>query len=223
MGKGFFIGIEGLDYAGKDTQALKIRKWLRGLGYKVGFSNEPNDSELSGSPLGYTIRKMLRGEMVKPGDLFELQRMYVLDRGQDIFCFIKPVLDNGDIYMIIRYGFSTIAYGMLSGNPPERFIQLHKDVIGPSLIWPDLTVLLDVSGEESARRLAKAKGRPEFFEQKKDGLEKVRQNYLQLTKNSEFSSSMVVVNGERPEEEIFAEIQKIILPKLPTPKLPFRQ
>lgn len=221
MGKGLLISFEGIDYAGKDTQAEKTRNWLGDLGYLVGYSNEPNDNEFGGSPLGHTIRKMLQGKIAKPEDLFEFQRMYVLDRGQDIFCFIRPVLDNGDVYVIIRYGFSTIAYGMLSGNPPEKFIQLHKDVLGPSLIWPDVTVLIDISGEESARRLAKAKNKPEFFEQKREGLEKVRQSYLQLAKHPEFSKSIVVVNGERSVEEIFEDIKKIIFPKLPPKKLPF--
>ena len=213
MKKGMFIALEGIDYAGKDSQALKLVEWLKKMGHQVGFSNEPNDNALNGSPLGHTIRKMLKGEMEKP-EPFEFQRMYLLDRGQDIFCFIKPVIDKGGVYVIIRYGFSTIAYGTLSGKPAEAFIQLHREVLGTSLIWPDMTFLIDISGKESARRMATAKNNPEFFE-KKDKLEKVRQAYLTLAKNPEFNNSIYVVNGEQNEDKVFEDIKKIVFYKLP--------
>ena len=112
-------------------------------------------------------------------------------------------------------------YGMLNGDPAGKFIQMHKDILGPLLRWPDLTIFLDISGEESARRLAKAKKQPELFE-KTEIQEKIRQNYLQLAKNPEFGNSVVVINGERPEEEVFEHIKKIVLPNLPSPKLPFQ-
>lgn len=220
MRKGLFVAFEGIDYSGKDTQAAQILIWLSSLGYAFDNSNEPNDSEVRGSLLGHAIRLMLRGKMGKPEDLFEFQRMYVLDRGQDIFCLIKPVLDRGEIYVINRFGLSTIAYGMLLGEPPEKFIQLHKDVIGPSLIWPDITILLDISGEEAMRRLGKTSKEPEFFE-KKEKLERIRQNYLSLVNHPEFKGSIMVVNGERNKEEVFENIQKIILPRLPHPELHF--
>jgi dTMP kinase len=208
MNKGLFLGFEGIDYSGKDTQAIKTVLWLRKLGYFVDYSNEPDDK----NPLGHSIKQVLQKERKKP-DYF--QRLYILERGQHLFSFILPQLERGNIYVTIRYGHSTIAYGMLDGSPAEKFIQMHEDVLGPMLIWPDITFLIDVSGEEAARRLVEAKNKPELFE-KKETLEKVRQNYLSLARHPYFKDHpIVVVNGERPEEEIFEDIKNIILPKLP--------
>ncbi len=211
--KGLFIAFEGIDYSGKDTQAEKTINWLRRLGYSVNWSNEPNDDEYAGSPFGHAIRKMLRGKMEKPDDPFEFQRMYVLDRAQDVFCFIRPALDRGDVYIIVRYGLSTIAYGMISGEPPEKFIQLHKDILGPSLIWPDVIILIDISAEEAMRRLGRTKNDPQFFK-KKEKIEKVRQNYLSLVNHPEFQNHpIIIVNGEQSEDGVFESIKEILIPK----------
>lgn len=211
--EGFLIALEGIDYAGKDTQAPKIKKWLKDLGYVVRIIHEPSKT----SPIGRKIRKILEGKKPKPDNFFDFQGMYVEDRKRDIEKLIIPALKRGEICLIIRYGFSTIAYGTVtSGAPPEKFIKMHHEIIGSSLIWPDLTLLIDISGEESARRMAEAKKNPELFE-KKDKLEKIRQVYLGLVNHPEFKGRIVVVNGRKPKEAIFEEIKKVILSKIPLP------
>ncbi len=153
--------------------------------------------------------------MKRPDDSFEFQRMYVLDRAQDIFCFIEPFLQKGPdhVYIIVRYAHSTINYGMLSGKPAEEFIKLHEDIIGPYMIWPDITIFIDISAEEAIRRMTVDGEVPQFFE-KEDKLKKIRQNYLQLAQHPKFKDSIVVVNGEQSEDEVFEDIKKILLPKL---------
>ena len=162
---------------------------------------------------------MLRREIPVPSDSFEFQRMYVLDRAQDIFCFIAPALSRGHIYLIERYALSTIAYGMLSGHSAEVFIGLHSRVIGSSMIWPDLTILLDVSGREAARRIAVSRGKPEYFE-RADKLERVRANYLAIAKRPAFEDGVAVINGERSEDEVFSDVQARVAAFLQVPLLP---
>lgn len=110
--RGLFVAFEGIDGAGKFTQIHRVMDWLEGLNYPVGWSSEPNDSL---SPMGKHIRSVLKRKIDGPKDPVEFQRMYVLDRGQDTFCFIGPFLAEGGIYLIERHGLSTVAYGMLSG------------------------------------------------------------------------------------------------------------
>jgi dTMP kinase len=227
--RGFFIAFEGIDGTGKETQLLKTREWLERM-YPdrfVAWSSEPNDQS---SPIGQTIRKILQHNetfsalrtRVKENPI-ELQRMYVVDRAQDIFCFIEPVIRSGGIYLIERYGFSTIAYGMLSGEPAETFIELHKQVLGPSLVWPDLTVLIDISAETAVQRIKKRIDDKKLFDgveraeelfEKQEMLERVRANYLSLVHHSEFKDNIAVVSGEQSKEKVFEDIKLIIEQRL---------
>lgn len=215
------IAFEGPDYAGKNTQTLRTKTWLEGLyNYEVPFISEPNDDELGGSHLGRTIRKMLKGEIERPSDPFEFQRLYVLQRGEDIACFIRPFFQKRlkrklpAIHLMDRYVASTITYGMLSGRPAEDFIRLHKEVIGPQMIWPDLTIFLDVPAEESIRRIAAAHSEPEHFD-KVELLTKVRENHLAISSMDPFAGHFAVVNGDQSEDAVFEEVKAAILPLLP--------
>jgi|SRR3989338_2840522 len=148
--KGLLISFEGIDGAGKRTQVIKTKEWLEELGEKVVWSSEPND--VSGV-FGTQIRKILKHELSGPEDPIEFQRIYILDRAQDIFFFIKPALNEGKIYLMERFALSTIAYGMLSGKSADFFIEMHKQILGPSMIWPHLTILLDLPAKVAMERL----------------------------------------------------------------------
>lgn len=214
------IAFEGPDSAGKWTQMHKVRDWLQVLtNYEVPFSSEPSDDPDSGTPLGKTIRKMLKGELPRPKDPFEFQRLYVLNRGELIVSFMRPRFEERAqrgipcIYLKERYAMSTVAYGMLSGRPPEDFIRLHEEVIGSHMIWPDITILLDLPAREAIRRIAKAREEPEHFE-KIGTLAKVRDNYHIAKSIGPFNGKVAVVDGNRSEEEVFASVKAAIEPLL---------
>ncbi len=211
---GLLIAFEGIDGAGKFTQLSKTKAWLNSLGFQVASSSEPNDED---SPIGKTIRKMLQHDEPMPEDPVEFQRMYTIDRAQDIFARINPFIRYGGVYLIERFAFSNIAYGMLSGKSARFFIKLHKSVIGPSMLWPHLTILVDVSGKEGAKRRAETTGRLEYYE-RADILEKVRKNFLKITRLPEFAPRIVVVDGEREPETVFEDVKNAIERILPTRK-----
>lgn len=198
------IAFEGIDGSGKFTQLMRTRMWLASHHIPAQCSAEPNDS----SPMGKYIRSVLKGEIPRPEDPVEFQRMYVIDRAQDVFCFIRPALQRGEVYLIERYAFSTIAYGMLS-HPMELFFELHASVLGKAMLWPDLTVLLDVPGKMGANRRWKLPEKPQFFE-KAELLEKVRQNYLQIARNSAFKNSIAVIDGAGSEEDVFRNVKSVL-------------
>lgn len=205
--RGFFIAFEGIDGCGKFTQLHKTRVWLEQLKFLTTWSREPNDIS---SPVGKAIKEMLKGERFQPKDPFEFQRLYVLDRAQDLFVFIDPWLSRpNSIYLIERFAFSTIAYGMLSGKPAQVFIDLHEEIIGPRMLWPDLNIILDVSAKEAIERICFNRKKWEFFE-KQEMLEKVRQNYLSLADFPQFKDSTVVINSERSPYEVFEDVKTVV-------------
>lgn len=197
------ISFDTIDGAGKFTQLHRLRVALeqfRPVLPGVGFSSEPNDVS---SPTGQFIRRILT-KKEQPTEEFKSQRLFVLDRAQDIFCYIEPSLREGRFYLIERYAYSTIAYGMLSGLPAEHFIQLHYDIVGPRMLWPDLTVILDLPVDVALQRIQKRAielgiKADQFFE-KKDMLERVRVNYLELAQRSDIGAARVIDASGTPDE-----------------------
>ncbi len=200
-----FIVFEGIDRCGKRTQMELVQRWLLGRGFLVKTGREPNDET---SLVGRYIRRILKKEIPSPG-FHRLQRLFTLDRAQEIVCLIQPALDSGHFVLWERFAHSTLAYGMLDGDP-ERYLKLQYDVIGPFMVWPRLTLVFDISGEEAIRRMGDM-NQAELFE-KRETLECVRQNYLTLVGNWPTSGvgEMVVINALRPPQEVFEEVKAII-------------
>ncbi|MBI2609877.1 dTMP kinase [Candidatus Giovannonibacteria bacterium] len=203
-----FIAFEGIDKSGKEAQATMLKEFLREEGLEVVLFSEPNYQ----APLGNIIGSILRGETPMPEN-FELQRMYVLDRGENILVIVKPALERGAIVISDRNFLSTVAYGMLSGRPAEDYIKLHHDVLGAHLKVPDLTFYIDISSEECVRRMKKMEATPDFFERVSENQKKVRQNYLKLCQRKDLGE-IYIVNGERAREEVFNQIKEIVRSKL---------
>ncbi len=210
---GVFFTFEGIDYAGKDTQLQKVVDWLSNIKMsganiwkdRLAVGQEPTDF-----PIGKKIRDILEHREPAPHP-FELQRLFILDRAEDIICDIRPALDQGKIVLRSRYALSTLAYGMLSGCSPSIYIDLHKSILGQNMIWPTVTFLIDISAEESVKRLAKKMAAPQLFE-KKQTLEKVRENYLHLVSyHSHYPiGRIVLIDGMRSVDEIFVDIRNKI-------------
>jgi len=203
---GTFIAFEGIDGCGKQTQldkAIELSKALR----PVFWSSEPNET----TAIGKSIKMMLSGARQKPQDPVEFQRLYVIDRAQDIISLIKPRLEDPKaIFLIERFALSTIAYGMLSGKSADFFIHLHNEIIGSHMLWPDLTILIDLPAEEAIRRIAAGRDKSEAFE-KLEILRNVRLNYLSLVAHPQFRDKIAVIDGNRPKDEVFKNVKDTIL------------
>jgi len=204
---GELIAIEGIDKAGKHTQQGFISEWLVDRGYMVKIMSEPNDN----SPIGCHIRRILKREVPAP-ELFEMQRLFVLDRALDLVLHICPCLEEPNRGVLIeRFALSTLAYGMTEYSADE-LIDLHYSVIGSFMLWPDITYFLDVSAEEAMRRLKMQQGIPQFFE-KMYTLRKIRKNYLTLAKRNDIGE-VVVINGMQSKEDVFADIKQDLQARL---------
>ena len=143
-----FIVFEGIDRCGKRTQLELTQRWLLSRGCLVQTGSEPNDKI---SLMGIYIRRILKKELPSPG-FFGLQRLFTIDRAQDVVCLIQPALDSGHFVLWERFAHSTLAYGMLEGDA-ERYLKLQYNVMGSFMVWPQLTLLLDISAEEGVGRM----------------------------------------------------------------------
>ncbi|HUO75528.1 MAG TPA: dTMP kinase [Candidatus Paceibacterota bacterium] len=207
-----FIAFEGIDKCGKGTQSLKAVDFLRGVWGNVVFFREPNERD---NHTGRLIRRILQHELPAPAN-DALQRLFVIDRAEDTVCTVLPGLEHGRPVVADRFALSTIAYGALTGCA-DLFIAMHREVLGPWLRWPNLTVLMDIPAEVAMQRLARERGAPELFE-KLESLAKIRQAYLDIAASSRAwapDMRVEVINGDRPVDTVAAEIQMILAPYTP--------
>jgi len=138
--RGLLIAFEGLDQSGKQTQAEGLRDRLVEAGRRVELLSFPAYE----TPIGIEIRQALTGVRDWGADVMQL--LYIANR-YEAKPRIMDALEHGTILVCDRYIASSIAYGESQGLDASwlRDVQRH-------LPQPDLTFLLDIAPEVSARR-----------------------------------------------------------------------
>lgn len=149
MKPGRFIALEGGEGAGKSTQAHLLAEALRERGMKVVTTREPG-----GTPGAEAIRALLLdGE----GDGWNPRAealLFAAARSDHVEKLIRPALANGAWVISDRFLDSSRAYqGGGGGLSDEDIRELHR--IGSEGLLPDRTVLIEVSPEVAAERLAR--------------------------------------------------------------------
>jgi dTMP kinase len=146
--RGLFITLEGPEGGGKSTLAPLLAEHLRGRGHTVVTCAEPG-----GGPLGQAIRGLLLNpEHTHIAPRTELL-LFLAARAQLIQDTIAPALAAGQIVVSDRYSDSTLAYQAYAGGLPVQEVEAAIDFATGGL-WPDLTLLLDVSPEIGLARQA---------------------------------------------------------------------
>lgn len=149
MKPGRFIALEGGEGAGKSTQAHLLAEALRERGMKVVTTREPG-----GTPGAEAIRALLlHGE----GDGWNPRAealLFAAARSDHVEKLIRPALASGAWVISDRFLDSSRAYqGGGGGLSDEDIRELHR--IGSEGLLPDRTVLIEVSPEVAAERLAR--------------------------------------------------------------------
>ncbi len=170
MSRGKFIVFEGIDGSGKSTQMDLLRSHLESLGLKVYVTTEPSSREI-----GKLIRRILKNEVTVSEET--LAALFVADRLDHIQNQVDGMLqylDKGYCVLSDRYFWSSFAYHGLH-MPISQVVEMND--ICHEMLKPDLTVYLDLSAEESMRRILERNEQLEKFE-KLELLQKIRQNYF---------------------------------------------
>lgn len=153
MGRpGLLLTIEGIEGAGKSTQAARLGSALTALGMPVLATREPGG--------GGRVGEQLRTLLLDPSIWSELQLseifLYAAARAQHIEAVIAPALAAGQVVICDRYLDSTRAYQGYGRHRPLELIEaLHR--LPPLDLKPARTLLLDLPPEEGLRR-ARARG-----------------------------------------------------------------
>lgn len=172
---GRFLAFEGLDGSGKSTLIKGLESEFKSRGMKYVITREPGGTEL-----GTEIRQMLlrvKGDAPVPRSEALL---YQADRAQHVEKIIRPTLAQGSWVFSDRFAASSVAF-QAGGRSirPEEIEWLNR--FSTDGLEPDLYVLLDLSVEESARRMGVRGQEADRFEREaRDFHQKVREAYLNL-------------------------------------------
>ncbi len=131
MGRGVLIALEGVDGAGKTTQAVSLAATLARFGRRVLFTQEPTFG-----PAGRRLREYLAGAERHLSALEELA-LFQADRREHVENTIRPALRCGWVVITDRYYYSSAAYQGALGLDPE-VILAESETFAPR---PDLVVI----------------------------------------------------------------------------------
>ena len=160
---GLLIAFEGLDQSGKQTQAELLRDRLSSAGCSVRLLSFPDYATVIGAEIG----RALRGEREYSADVMQL--LYVANRYEWKGEIVRAK-DAGTILVCDRYLASSIAYGEAQGLDGAWLTEIQK-----YLPQPDITFLLDIAPDVSARRKTKDRDK---YERDLSLLSRVRESYL---------------------------------------------
>ena len=192
--KGLLIAFEGLDQSGKQTQAECLRDRLVDRQRLVRLLSFPAYD----TPIGEEIGRALRGEREYGPDVMQL--LYIANR-YEWKPQIELELSRGTILICDRYLASSIVYGEAFGLDATWLRETQK-----YLPQPDVTFLLDIAPDVSARRKTTDRDK---YERDLDLLGRVRESYLR-----QMTGRWVRLDADRARDlvaaDVFATIETLL-------------
>ncbi len=194
--RGRLLVLEGIDGAGKTTQANLLEARLREQGIPVLRAREPG-----GTPIGEKIRELLldvrRREMAPGTELF----LYMASRAQLVRDVVLPALRRGRTVLLDRYYYSTAAHqGAGGGVGIDEVLELAERIAG--FPRPDRAVVLDLGARVGLSRVRRPRDRME--EKGVRYLERVRRGFLKIARRD--PRRIRVVRADRPVDVVAEEV-----------------
>jgi dTMP kinase len=188
---GLLVAFEGLDQSGKQTQAELLRDRLISISRTVQLLSFPDYQTAIGGEIG----RALRGEREYDADVMQL--LYVANR-YEWKSEITRATTAGVVVVCDRYLASSIAYGEAQGLDPEWLSDIQK-----YLPKPDITFLLDIPPEISAKRKIADRDR---YERDLSLLSRVRDSY----RRQAAGGNWVRLDAVRPPEVIGDDVWRAV-------------
>ena len=208
---GLFVTFEGLEGAGKTTQARRLFDALDLAEFPVIMSREPG-----GTPIGEAVRSILINPQFKEMDPLTETFLFAAARRQNVQQVILPHLRQGDIVICDRFYDATTAYQGF-GNPVPTG---EVEEINSMCAWgatPDVTIYLDIDMDRGLQRVRERYAQNggaldrleslghEFFERVAEGYR------YAIDKGGE---RFVIVDGDRDEDEVSEAVLDVLKPHL---------
>ena len=191
-----FIVLEGLDGAGKSTQAARLQAWLRERGIEYEYLHFPR---FDAPVYGDLIARFLRGEFgaADAVDPSLVALIYAGDRA-DAAPMIRSWLAGKKTVIVDRYVWSNVGYQCAKRQGAERE-ELRRWILDleygyNAIPRPDVSLFLDVPFEFTRRKLAEVRegddrsylqGGSDIHESSLTLQERVREVYLESARQDD--------------------------------------
>ena len=187
--------LDGIDGTGKTTQAKRLLESLQNRGWEAVYFREPSDSRW-----GLEIKKKAAvADSLSPDEELDL---FQKDREENVAKNIKPALKDKKVIVLDRYYFSTIAYQGARGIDPEM-IRLRNESFAAR---PDLVFILDIDPQQGLDRIIKNRKKMDTHFEREDYLAKVRKIFRSFE-----GENIHHIDASRPEDDIYEDIEKIVI------------
>jgi thymidylate kinase len=127
---GQLITFEGPDGTGKTTLSLRLVEWLTSLGHTAGYVSSPGHIEGSLGVLVYNVHHHPEQHGLHGIVPAAKQLLHIAAHIDTLHTTIIPALQSGEIVVMDRFWWSTIAYGKVAGIDSESLrlmidLELH--------------------------------------------------------------------------------------------------
>ncbi len=196
---GKFIVLDGPDGCGKTTQARLLAEWLQKQGVATAGFRDPG-----GTVISEKIRQILLSPEHQAMSTNTELLLYMAARVQLWLEKIAPALKENKCVVLDRWLSSTCAYqGYAGGFGMDKVEKIAAECL--ERVWPDLTIILDVDLETSAKRLCRRLDRMEA--KSRQYHQKVRDGFLQLAQKKK---NFLVIDGSGNVEKVHEKILQLI-------------
>lgn len=186
--KGKIIVFEGIDKAGKTTQAKLLEKKLGRKCVRIDF---PDYS----TPVGKEIRQFLDGKRDYPD---EVEMMLLSANRWERKDEIEKIVGKGTTVIMNRYYQSNLVYGVSKGLKLDWLLSLDK-----GMPKADLVIVIDI---KPMTLVSRSKNVVDTFEKDLELIRRVKKNYRILAKKFNWR----VVEGENSVGEVHQQVLKIV-------------
>lgn len=224
LSRGFLIALEGIDGAGKTTQAQLLTEFLlkkglvlsKGEGFEVVCFKEPTQGPW-GKKISEIAQKGREGITAR-----EEMELFLKDREEDVKNNILPALRQNKIVIMDRYYYSSIAYQGALGLDPNEIKAINEQRFPK----PDLVFILTIPPAEGIKRILsraqesglRAQQRSPTYEEEAY-LTRVANIFQELAASSEqeavpyslLTAHCSLIDGMRPINVIHQEIASSVI------------
>ncbi len=186
--KGKIIVFEGIDKAGKTTQAKLLEKKLGSKCVRIDFPDYT-------TPIGKEIKQFLNGKRNYPD---EVKMMLLSANRWEKKGEIEKIVGKGTTVIMNRYYQSNLVYGISKGLKLDWLLSLDK-----GLPKADVVIVIDIRPKTLVSR---SKNIVDTFEKDLELIRRVKKNYRILANKFNWRT----VEGEASVDEVHSQVLRIV-------------
>jgi dTMP kinase len=186
--KGKIIVFEGIDKAGKTTQAKLLEKKLGSKCVRIDFPDYR-------TPVGKEIKQFLDG---KRNYADEVKMMLLSANRWEKKVEIEKIVNSGTTVIMNRYYQSNLVYGISKGLKLDWLLSLDK-----GMPKADLVIVIDIRPKTLVSR---SKNVVDTFEKDLELIRRVKKNYRILANKFNWR----IVEGEKSVDQVHSQVLRIV-------------